>query len=350
MFTTRCILTFLRPSTQDMWEPLDQIWNTILQANFESYIEIRPVSLEELRTRIAAEIACSTGMHGNPFWWDSWETDQNFHFENFNQSTPPKNNSSGVAMSASSPFPIINMTTSGNSYVEQLLAGTSPDGSLLSVSSSTNSLTRLTKENLERLDKGVFRTQSNQSNPSNKHTPPRLRQFYSHQSPIQSQPAPPKVYLSLTCQRRQKYVELVERRDQPTEASFDDHVGAMFVFLSWDNDIEKSEMDWEKTCPFNDSKYHMDEEEETSEIKQARHIVNLHMEPSATEAAVNSHWNWQTEFAYGFAKKDIRAHAIEGMLLCCNAISSDWPADFEFDQGSDLPRVVEYFWFVANVH
>jgi hypothetical protein len=292
-----------------MWEPLDQIWNTILQANFESYIEIRRVSLDELRTRIAAEIACSTGMQGNPFWWDSWETDQNFHFDNMNFSTPPKGNSSGVAMSVSSPFPIINVTASGSSYVDQLLSGTSPEGSM---TSSNTSLARLSKENLDRHEKGVARISSNQSLPSNKQTPPRLRQFLSHQSPLSYQPAKPQEYISLTCQRRRRYVERVEQRDQPTE-TFDDQMGAMFVFLSWDNDIEKSEMDWEKTCPFNDSKYHVDDEEDTSEMKQARRIISLQMEPAATEWAVNAHWNFHTEFAYGFAKKDIRAHAIEGV-------------------------------------
>ncbi len=123
-----------------------------------------------------------------------------------------------------------------------------------------------------------------------------------------------KAFLSLTCIKRRKYCDLIDSREAPTTSVFDAIGGAPLVFLTWDDDVEKTDMAWEKSCPYNDSRRHVDMDEEIgfSDLKQAKSIVLLRMEAQATEMAVNAQWNPQTEFAFGFAKKDIRGHALEG--------------------------------------
>ena len=49
------ILDSLSVNPED-WVTLGQGWNQKLQNNFENYLECRPVTLDELKTRIAAEI------------------------------------------------------------------------------------------------------------------------------------------------------------------------------------------------------------------------------------------------------------------------------------------------------
>ena len=60
---------------------LDQPWNHKLQANFENYLECRPVTVDELKTHIAAEIDCSNGRRrDNPYWWRTFAADNKFTF------------------------------------------------------------------------------------------------------------------------------------------------------------------------------------------------------------------------------------------------------------------------------
>ena len=71
---------YARPTILDSdWLTLDLSWNKSLKNNFESYLEIRPVALDELRTRISSEIDCSLGLGENTAWWSTFATDLQLH-------------------------------------------------------------------------------------------------------------------------------------------------------------------------------------------------------------------------------------------------------------------------------
>ena len=322
--------------------PLDQVWNDILQSNFESYIEVRPVTLDELRTRIAAEISAAAGMIGNPFWWDSWETDNHFHFEGpampLRGSTPQ--NIPGSPLRLRHPHFNNDGNVTPHSYASSALSS-SP-----SVAPSLASF-KLTKENLERHEKRLSLTKSLSE--------PKLRLSVSNptrpgasgrRSSIQ------RIQSSRSCQWRQIYCNLVSTRELPSEL----HVAGMtpLVFLTWDDGPEQSDMAWEKLPGLPDPPlpHNVDPEESlVDDTRRSRQsIINLRLMPDATEIALKTKWNPQAEYAYGFARDDVRAHTVEGLRHSCHRCHHNIQcayADVEFDVGSDLPRVIEYDWFVA---
>ena len=286
---------------------LDQVWNDIRQASFESYLEVRPVTLEELRTRIAAEVAAAAGVqHGNPFWWDSWETDNHFHFEG-----PPLPRASTPMTSTPPQHLALLLGSSASRSISSSLLSSSPS---LGVSTPTYVLTR---ENLEQHERRLSRSKSHPTS-----TP--TRQFSPAFTSTPNRPGTAGMRgLSMSCLRRQMYCSLVSTRELGAE---DDVVAMPLAQLLWDDAPEQVDMEWETRRGVPDPPPNLIEDEAAECNKESRRsrqgIIALRMMPEATEVAINAKWNYQTEYAYGFARRDARAHTVEGasQLRCLRGV------------------------------
>jgi hypothetical protein len=285
----------------DAWMPLDQTWNDILQSNFESYIEVRTVTLEELRTRVSAEITASTNMVGNPFWWDSWEADNNFHFDlqAHRLATPPSHE-----------YAFTPVRASANDRSTTPQSALSSNSSAFSPASSESF--RLTKEALEMHERHLTRAKSLPARPRES----RLKPLTSNQTlpPGMIHAPAPFVRLSFSCQRRKAYFAQVVARDEPFMFIAEDG-SVPQMFFTWDDAPELVDMEWERMRALPDPPITPEESAPVTDVvrRSRQSIIALHLLPEATDFALSAKWDEKTEFAYGFAKRDARGHSVEGM-------------------------------------
>ena len=338
---------YARPTILDSdWLTLDLSWNKSLKNNFESYLEIRPVALDELRTRISSEIDCSLGLGENTAWWSTFATDLQFHIE----PTPQRRISDDVK---------INIFTSPESI------------STISANSTSETPTfRLTKEALESHESRLSRSYSSPldakfvaskvaTKKKQSTTPPKTGSRVSltvtpgggdlsatmrnssspdlrkarlgSQSPLDETRSNLSHLSAISFQKRQTlYASLHGREERRMSATQlqppspqETWEPVVIQSMTWDDTPEKDEMEWEKKLPIQDH-IEVDPDEPVvlnesididaiTSISPNLHALNLQSE--ATSIAEKAGWDSKKNFAPKFVEKDSRAHVIEGLLI-----------------------------------